>query len=812
MKIPNFRNFKISIPNKVVAIAAFVLISQSSIAQSACGGGFVKRSDFLPNGNFATIPTNTGTAANPMPGNAPTGNGSNYNPQTLAAFDFGQGVFMQGKYYPNTGNLAPDGGFNFVTGDYTDGSGNLASGGRAQRRFNGDAANGVPATPTMMIWNGNTYSGNTAPFNEVVVYQRNLTGLIVGRTYTFWYYSSNAYDSPLADDPIMRIKTGGTTGFPDGTQVAGPISLGEVATGDGTALNGWVRQSYTFTAAATTLLLKVTDGSTGTNGDDLALTAFGLDQCLPIPVSQNVVNTSMPSSNGNTAIAPLVSSEQSGTIASYNILSIPTAAQGVLSYQAVAAGPFIPITAAMVAGAGLSLTPAQMATLSFDPVAGFIGNATFTYNAVDNNAALAGLGNTAAVGVTSNTATYTIPVTSTPPTANNIIAATVSNSAGAAFIPSLTGADADGTVSNFTITTLPPAAQGVLYFNGIAVIAGQSFTPAQAALISFDPAAGFVGNASFAYTSTDNSNLTSVAANYTIPVVSGSITNTQQPPLAVNVTASQILNSNAASQIPALSASDLDGTIASFTITSLPPAGQGTLFVNGVAVTLGQVLTTAQAAQLTFDPAPGAFVGNTSFTYTALDNNGNTSNTATYTLPITNTPPVAQPITYAAIPTNTTTNTAIPALSGTDNGTITSFAITTLPTAAQGTLFLNGVVVTTLAQVAALTPAQAAQLGFIPATGFSGTVPLTYTATDNNGAVSTAAPYTIVVNAQGAATGAAPATVAITAAPMLNSNAATAIPTLTSTDANNNVSNYTVASIPPASQGVLTLKIGRAHV
>ena len=279
----------------------FVLLSFQLFAnaQTSCGTGFVKNTNFLPNGNYAILPTQDGN--NPMNGNA----GSNpYDPAVYTATDWGNGVFVSGKYYINNGALPPDGGFNFVTGDYTDNTGSLTNA-RSQRAFAGDKKNNVPATPSMMIWNGNPFSGNTAPNNQIIVYQRNLTGLIIGRTYTFWYYSSNALESTAFPDmPMMRILTGGSIGKPDGTVVAGPLTLTNAICNDNQPLNGWVRQSYTFMASETTLLIKVTDGSTGVSGDDLALTAFGIDSCQsssaagPLPVT--IISFTGKAVNNNT--------------------------------------------------------------------------------------------------------------------------------------------------------------------------------------------------------------------------------------------------------------------------------------------------------------------------------------------------------------------------------------------------------------------------------------------------------------------------------------------------------------------------------
>jgi Ca2+-binding RTX toxin-like protein len=88
--------------------------------------------------------------------------------------------------------------------------------------------------------------------------------------------------------------------------------------------------------------------------------------------------------------------------------------------------------------------------------------------------------------------------------------------------------------------------------------------------------------------------------------------------------------------VQALNATDADGSIVSYTITTLPPADQGVLFLGnpsmgGTVVGIGQVLTPAQADQLFFQSETG-FTGS-SFTYTATDDQGMSDATpATVTL------------------------------------------------------------------------------------------------------------------------------------------------------------------------------------
>ncbi|MFM5285126.1 type I secretion C-terminal target domain-containing protein [Aeromonas veronii] len=71
--------------------------------------------------------------------------------------------------------------------------------------------------------------------------------------------------------------------------------------------------------------------------------------------------------------------------------------------------------------------------------------------------------------------------------------------------------------------------------------------------------------------------------------------------------------------IPTLSGSDIDGSVVSFTIKSLP--ANGILYLKGVAVTVDQSIAVADAGKLTFTPNAD-WNGNTSFNYAAVDNDG----------------------------------------------------------------------------------------------------------------------------------------------------------------------------------------------
>ncbi|EDN72432.1 conserved hypothetical protein [Beggiatoa sp. SS] len=154
---------------------------------------------------------------------------------------------------------------------------------------------------------------------------------------------------------------------------------------------------------------------------------------------------------------------------------------------------------------------------------------------------------------------------------------------------------------------------------------------------------------------------------------------TNKPPVANDKTATT--SNDTPVSVPALEATDDDGTVASYTVFNIPDSNQGLLYLgnpsSGVLVTEGQQLTAADSANLYFQPKAG-FNGEVVFNYKATDDKGAVSNTAkvtiTVTTPPTNKAPVADDKKAPDTPNDSTAS--IPALSTTDtDGTIASYMI-----------------------------------------------------------------------------------------------------------------------------------------
>jgi CshA-type fibril repeat protein len=186
-----------------------------------------------------------------------------------------------------------------------------------------------------------------------------------------------------------------------------------------------------------------------------------------------------------------------------------------------------------------------------------------------------------------------------------------------------------------------------------------------------------------------------------------------------------------------------------FIITSLPSANQGVLYMadGTTRVHVNQTLTLAEANGLRFDPTTG-FVGNVTFTYVALDDNGIKSTNATVTIPlinpINNLPTADDKVNPKML--NTLGAVNILDLSGKDsNGdAVNNFIITSLPDVRQGVLYMaDGTTAVSLNQE--LTLAEANGLRFDPNIDFVGEVRFSYVAVDSNGVKSSNARVTIPV-------------------------------------------------------------------
>ncbi|WP_235581906.1 immunoglobulin-like domain-containing protein, partial [Rhizobacter sp. Root29] len=192
----------------------------------------------------------------------------------------------------------------------------------------------------------------------------------------------------------------------------------------------------------------------------------------------------------------------------------------------------------------------------------------------------------------------------------------------------LRGSDADGNVVSVTIVSIPAGAS-LLLADGVTVVtAGQTLSAADAAGLLFKPAADFNGNAGVSFTVTDNSGAVSAPASVAI-----SVTPVNDLPVATSVPAGSGLEDTAIAVH--LGGSDIDGSVTSVTVTTLPQHGTLYLPDGTTPVSAGTPISAADAANLVFRPDPN-YHGSTDIGFTVTDNEGGTS--APVSVPVTVTP------------------------------------------------------------------------------------------------------------------------------------------------------------------------------
>ncbi len=316
-------------------------------------------------------------------------------------------------------------------------------------------------------------------------------------------------------------------------------------------------------------------------------------------------------------------------------------------------------------------------------------------------------------------------VSNVPPVAQNDSTGTHVNTP-VQFDVSANDSDTDGTLDLVTVDLDPNTDLQQVTF----VVPGEgTYTVNSAAIVTFTPEPTFTGESSVTYTINDDEGANSNVATFTVSVnvppsaVQDSALTQLDTPVLVNVTAND---------------TDADGTIDVATVdletdvegrqTTATVEGQGTYTVDD----LGNV---------TFTPESG-FVGESVATYTANDDDGATSNTATITIRVNDLPVAENDSALTTIGTPTTKNVTE---NDTDSdGTIDTASVDLDPTAeGQQTTF-------SVAGEGTYTVDDVGNITFTPQSGFTGTSTIGYTVNDNDGGTSNEASFAVTV---GAATG-----------------------------------------------------------
>jgi hypothetical protein len=258
---------------------------------------------------------------------------------------------------------------------------------------------------------------------------------------------------------------------------------------------------------------------------------------------------------------------------------------------------------------------------------------------------------------------------------------------------------------------------------------------------TFTPQANFNGAVPvITYTANDGSGAGNATANSTLSIT---VTPVNDPPIATPVTPSGAEDTPIAVSLGGTDVEDITPNIV--TVTSLPPATQGVLYLadGTTPVTANTPLTAAQAAGLIFKPALN-FNGTVTIPFTVTDSNGTSSTPANAVITVNpvNDAPFANPDTNTTPEDTAVSGNVLTNDSDVDIGStlsVTQFTIAGV--AGTFTVPAGGSNTQTIAGKGDITINSNGTYTFTPVANFNGAVPqITYTVTDNGTDNGTAVP------------------------------------------------------------------------
>lgn len=218
-----------------------------------------------------------------------------------------------------------------------------------------------------MIVNGS--ANLSAVYSQTVTVQPN-------RYYTFSAYASS-----------IKVDSPGQLGF-----VINGKSTSSVTTLPST-VNAYVKiTDLWFSGSSTQAVIEIRDVNKTAIGNDFGLDDLYIGNCTVSLTANDVTSIAMSNLASIRGVAPMSATVASGpSVGTFTIQTLPDPISGVLYLNG---SPVIP---------GQVIPLSQADQLAFDPVAGYVGNAVFTYTATDTS----GSGS-------NNTATFTVPVGDNP--------------------------------------------------------------------------------------------------------------------------------------------------------------------------------------------------------------------------------------------------------------------------------------------------------------------------------------------------------------------------------------------------------------
>ena len=465
------------------------------------------------------------------------------------------------------------------------------------------------------------------------------------------------------------------------------VSLSDLADGD----LEFVPAAGQAGSPLTTFTFRVTD-SEGANSADYTMSVAV--KARPTSADATIIaqeDTERPFTDADFAFSD--AADASDAFAGVIITQLPT--QGTLSYDGT------PVTAADVTNGTL-----------------FTDRSKFTYAAApnDNGAGYATIGFRVQDAAGDESLPYTLSVDVTAvndaPAVSNVPKATKTNQAvsfaPADFIDQFDDEE-DDPLAEIQITSLPPATEGTLTLDGQPVTVNTPIPAIDLSELVFTPATGFTGTSSFGWNASDGTAYAATDAQIQVVV------NEQSAPVVSNVPKASAEGDTvrfATADFTAAYADADTDPLQTIKITGLPPVVSGTLFLDGVAVAIGDEIAAADLEKLTFVPALG-FAGTATFGWNGFDGTAYAADESTVTLTINAAPDVTP--TPLTVTTGTTYFGTLADQVADPEGHSLTFSTTPTTDVAHGTLTLN----------------EDGSFIYVPEVGYTGEDSFTYTVCDD---------------------------------------------------------------------------------
>jgi large repetitive protein len=568
------------------------------------------------------------------------------------------------------------------------------------------------------------------------------------------------------------------------TAAKGSVFLGANAVVNGATLTAAQLAQLTFVpeadanGAAGTFAYTVNDGRGGTAQRAVTISITPVNDAPAVQANKTIP---VAEDSGATALNIAAPTDVEGDTLTITVTGLPATAKGTVQ---LAGGGAVTN--------GMALTSAQLAGLTFTPVANANGPAgSFSYSVSD------GRGGTASQAV----ALEITPINDTPVVEmNRPVSLEEDSGAVALSIPSPT--DVDGDTLTVTVTSIPDPAKGqVLLRGGGAVTNGATLTRTQLTELAFAPAPNANGAAgSFSYTVSDGQGGTAASS------LSIAITPVNDAPTAQPNTNLAVQEDSGITLLGIAAPADVDGDALTITVTSVPDAAKGSVLLpGGVAVGAGMQLSAAQLASLSFSTAANAHGAAGAFAYSVNDGQGGSaSQTVTLAVASVNDVPVAPADTALAVLEDSGASPlgiVRPTDADSDALTIT---VTALPTASMGSITLANGGAVTIGQ--ALSAADLEGLRFTPALNANGAAgAFAYDVRDGQGGTA-AQTLTLSVTAINDE----PTLGAATAVQLLAGSAPVPLNVAAPSDVDGDALSIRVRALPLASEGAIQLPNGTA--